>query len=140
MQDLTIFVSHHPGLFLAAAIIFILAMIVELFRATRGNLRIDIPKAIQLINHEHAAVIDIRPTELFRKGHILDAISIPAKDLMISTKKMDKFKSKPIIIACNAGVESQKIAAHLLKQGYNVYSLSGGTRAWGDAGMPLIKE
>jgi rhodanese-related sulfurtransferase len=140
MQDLTIFISQHPGLFSAAAIIFVLAMIVELLRAKRGNSRIDIPKAIQFINHDNAVVIDIRANDLYRKGHIIDAHSIAAKDLTSNTKKIEKFKTRPIIITCNAGLESQKVAALLLKQGYNAYSLSGGTRAWTDAGMPLIKE
>ena len=63
-----------------------------------------------------------------------------AKDLRDDSKKREKFRLRPIIIADPAGLESQKLASILLKQGYNAYSLSGGMRAWIEAQMPIVKD
>ena len=140
MQELITFVSHHLGLSLAVGIIVLLLIVIELIRAKRNSFNITPAQTIHLINHEQAAIIDIRPRELFNKGHIIDAYSMTREELLNHPKKLEKFKNKPIIMVCQAGIESQKIAASLLKHGYNVYSLSGGIRAWTQAEMPLIKE
>jgi len=139
MQDISTFVSNHLGLSYAFAIVLVLLLIVEALRAKRNTLNIDVSKAIQLINRENAVVIDIRSTAQYQNGHILDALPIPSSELHVAGKKIEKYKNKPIIIVCAAGVSSQKAAASLIKQGYNAYSLIGGIKAWGEANMPIIK-
>lgn len=140
MQDLTIFINNHPMLSLATAIVFVLLVIVELLRNKRQGFQLTPVQTTQMINHDHAVIVDIRPNEVYRKGHILDAQSWTVKDLKENTKKLEKLKNKPIILVCHVGGESQKVAALLIKQGYNAYSLAGGMRAWNEAQMPLIKE
>ena len=140
MQDLITFFGNHPLLSMAAAVVLVLVFIVELLRAKRNTFNISPTSAVQLINHQNAVVIDIRPNDIYRKGHIIDAQSISQQEMKNSLKKLEKFKNKPIIIVCSAGIESQKVAALLLKQGYNAFSLTGGIRAWNNAGMPLVKE
>ncbi len=140
MQDLTTFISKHLGLCLAAAFVFVLVTIVELIRAKRNIVNINPARVTMLINHDDAVVIDIRSSDSFRKGHIIDAVSMTAKELQENSKKLEKFKIRPIIVICNTGLESQKIAALLLKQGYNIYALSGGMRAWIEAQMPVVKD
>lgn len=140
MQDLITFISHHRVLAYAFVSILVLLMIVEYFRLKRNNIRVDTAKAIQLINRENAVVIDIRPNESYRKGHIIDSVSLTSREIGENPKKIEKYRTKPIIIVCSGGIESQKIAALLLKRGYNAYSISGGISAWSQANMPLIKE
>lgn len=140
MQDITTFISNHAMLFFAAVVVFVVLLIVEALRAKRGSFNIDPLKTTQLINHQNAIVIDIRDPEAFRKGHIIDAILMPITDIKQLGKKIEKLKLKPLIIICAAGIESQKIAAFLLKNGYNAYSLAGGMRAWLNAQMPIVKE
>lgn len=140
MQDLTLFLSHHLALSLAAIVIFILLMIVEAMRAKRSRTGITPAELTQLINHQQAVVFDIRPQDAYRQGHIIDSQAVTAQELQKPSKKMERFKSKPLVIVCNTGMESQKIATLLLKQGYNAFSLSGGIRAWIQANMPLVKE
>jgi rhodanese-related sulfurtransferase len=140
MQDLTVFISQHLMLAYAFALILVLLMVVEFFRQKRQQIRIGVTDAVRLMNHERAVVIDIRTKEQFRAGHIIDALSFQERDLMENPKKLDKFRIKPVIITCGTGQESQKVAAYLLKQGYNIYSLAGGMRAWNEAEMPIVKE
>lgn len=139
MQDLTTFIFNHLLLSYAFSGVLVLLMIVEFLRQKRNTFVIDTTRAVQLINHDNAVVIDIRVADSYAKGHIIDAVSITSSDLTTNTKKYEKYKLRPVIVVCNTGSESQKIAAFLLKQGYNAYSLSGGLRAWTGADMPLIK-
>ena len=140
MQEITAFISNHPVLSIIAVIVFILVVIVELMRTKQSNVRIAPAQATQFINHDNAVVIDIRPQDAYRKGHIIDAVSLSQQDMKDTPKKLEKYKIKPIILVCATGVESQKIATLLLKRGYNAYSLAGGMRAWDQADMPLVKE
>ena len=140
MQDLITFLNHHMTETYALAVILVLVMIVEYFRLKRNNFTIDVTKAISLINRENAAVIDLRSKETYLKGHILDAHVLNAREMEDNPKKLEKFRTKPMILVCATGLESQKVAASWTKKGYNVYSLSGGIRSWTDAGLPIIKE
>jgi len=140
MQDLTVFMTHHPYLSAATIAIFILVMLVELIRAKRNVFSISPAEVTRLMNRENAIVIDIRQNEIYRKSHIIDAQSMNYKDIQEQPNKLQKFKARPIIIVANASHESQKLAALLLKRGYNAYSLSGGMRAWNEANMPVVGD
>lgn len=140
MHEFITFLSSHSVLTAAIIVVLFSVMIVEFFRAKRSNFEVKPIQAIQLINHDNAVVIDIRSNEHYRKGHIINAYSMNAQDLNQSVKKLEKFWTRPILIVCGTGAESQKLAASLLKRGYNAYSISGGIRAWSEAQMPLIKE
>ena len=131
MQDFMTFISQHLALTYTLAGVFLLIMVVEFLRLKRNTFCINVPRAIQLINRENAVVIDTRSPEAFKSGHIINAEKLSA---------IEKFRTKPLVLVCQTGQESQKIAAKLLKEGYNVYSLSGGLRAWSEAGLPLVKE
>lgn len=139
MPDIFTFISQHMGLAYSFVILFVILMIVEYLRLRRNNFRINPSQAVQLINRNNAVVIDIRANDLFSKGHIIDAVSMSTQDMQDTPKKLEKYRARALIIVCQTGVESQKTAALLMKQGYNVYALSGGVRAWNEAGMPLVK-
>ena len=139
MQDITPFIQNHLSLIIALSVVIVLLLIVELMRARRNAFSMTPTQAVQLINHQEAVVIDLRAKEAFQKSHIVNAVSMPQSELKDPVKKLEKYKSKPIIFVCSTGIESQKIAAALLKQGYNAYSLAGGMRAWLTSDMPIIK-
>jgi rhodanese-related sulfurtransferase len=140
MQDFVVFFSHHTNLLLAAGLLIAALLVVEFLRAQRGSNRLDVPSAIQLINRAHAVVIDIRPTDIYRQGHITDAKSMTSQDMLQHPLKLEKFKNKPLIVVCSAGIESQKIATALKKRGLNAHSLTGGMHAWQQADIPTVKE
>lgn len=125
MQDLFTFIANHMALSYAFVAALILLTIVEFLRMKRSDVGITTAQAVQLINRQNANVVDLRASENFKQGHIIDAVSLTAKEITDGSKKIEKLKSRPVIIVCNAGMESQKIAALLLKQGYNAFSLSG---------------
>jgi rhodanese-related sulfurtransferase len=140
MQALMTFLGNHPALSTATLLVLILVIIMEWIKAKRNIFNLSATKVVQLINHDNAAVIDIRPKEAYQNGHILNAQSFSYAEIIKEPKKLDKYRAKPIVIVAKQAQESQKIAALLLKNGYNAYSLSGGIAAWTEAQMPLVKD
>jgi len=139
MQDLEIFISTHWQLAYAFGAVLTALAIVEFLRSKRASSTIDTTRAVHLMNREHAVIIDTRAADTVRQGRIIDAIAISLNDLQPNSKKLEKYKSKPVILICNTDTEAQKTAAALSKQGYNSFALAGGIRSWKEAGLPLVK-
>ena len=140
MQEFITFLTHHLALSAAFALVVILLVLIEFIRAKQRTNDATPQEVTQMINHNQAVIIDIRPPESYRLGHIINALSFSPQDLRENDKKLEKFKEKPLIIVCDIGIESQKIAALLYKHEYDAYSLTGGLRAWRAQDLPLVKE
>ncbi len=139
MQDILLFTQHHYWLLLALSAVLILLIVLEFFKQKNASHGLSPLKATHLINHDNAVVIDVRSTDAFAKGHIVNAISLPASDIQQKTGKLEKHKSNPLILVCATGTDSTRIANQLLQQGYTTHFLSGGLRTWTDANLPLVK-
>ena len=139
MQDILLFIQHHWALSLAFATILVFLIILEFIKIKRGSSRISPAQTTHLINHNKAIVVDLRSYEAFLSGHIVGAISLPLSALKEQVKKIEKFKSQPIVLVCATGTDSPRAATALMQQGFNVQILSGGIRAWRDAEMPVVK-
>ncbi len=140
MQNILIFIQNHWMLFLAFLFVFLLVVIVEFIRAKRGALQITAHEAIRLMNHQNAVVVDVRSNDAFASGHIVNAVSIPLNDLENKLKKLDKYKSQPIILVCANGLESRTASNLLEKHQIKTHILANGLRGWREADMPLVKE
>lgn len=140
MQDFTVFIANHMGLFYTFAILLIALMGIEFLRSKRNTFRVGPKEAVQLINKHHAVIVDVRAKDAFDKGHILNAVSMTAAELTNSGKKLAKFKGKPIILVCNTGMETQKLATTLKNNGHAAFSLAGGINAWADAELPIVRK
>ena len=138
MGQLGQFVLNHWALWLALVVILLLVFINELLAQKKQAKALSPSAAVEMINHEEAIVIDLRDPETFRAGHIIDAICTPADDF--NQKRMEKYKSKPLIIVCARGVQSAALATKLREQGYTApMVLAGGITAWQAASLPLVK-
>jgi rhodanese-related sulfurtransferase len=140
MQDFINFLLKHPALSASILFLIIALIIIEFLRAKRHRFSLNPAQVTTLINRENAIIIDIRPKEMFVKGHVIGAQSFTTNDIKENNKKLEKFKNKPIIIICATGVESQKLAVHLKSRHKQVYILGGGMPAWANASMPIVKE
>lgn len=97
-------------------------------------------EATQLINRKDALVLDVRSGDEFARGHILNSRSMPSVQLPGRVEELQKFKSRPIILACQNGTTSGASSAALRDAGFGeVYVLSGGIAAWEQAGLPVAK-
>lgn len=139
MEHLVQFTHNHWQLCLALVVILIIIFVHEYLALQKQGKTLTTEAAIELINHEHAVVIDLRTAELFKSGHIID--SIRASEADFNLPKMDKYKNKPIILVCARGVQSAALAATLRTKGFTQpMVLAGGIATWQSANLPLVKK
>jgi rhodanese-related sulfurtransferase len=84
-------------------------------------------------------VIDVREPHEWIDGHVPTARLVPLADFRRDPKRA--LRHDAVIFVCAAGVRSETAARLAAQQGYkDVYNLTGGTRAWIKAGLPLDHE
>ncbi len=138
MEHITQFAINHWQLCLALVVLLILIGLNELFTQMTSPKALSPQSAVEKINHDSAVVIDIRNQEAFASGHIINAIRASAEDF--SLPRMQKYKSKPIILVCSKGIQAQTLASKLKSDGFtSTMVLAGGMTAWQSAGLPLVK-
>jgi len=132
------FAGNHTLLVSALLFSFFLVIFIELRRKAQGITNIEPQDAVKLINAD-AVVLDLRSSEAFARGHIVNAKNIPSDELTAHEDKYKKYKSRPILAVCDAGVTSSRAVDTLRKAGLeNVYGLKGGIAAWTQANLPLV--
>lgn len=98
----------------------------------------DAARAMQLINHSDALVLDVREQKEYDAGHIINSRLIPAQKLGERIGELEKYRRRPIVVVCRSGSRAVPVASLLGKQGFGeVYLLSGGLQAWQKANLPL---
>ena len=138
MEQLSQFAIHHWELCSAFIAVSLLIYVNELVSQKKAPLSLSPQLTIEKINHDDATVLDLRSQELFSSGHIINAVRVSAEDF--SQPRLQKYKTKPIILVCAKGIEAQTLATKLKSQGFTeAMVLSGGIAAWQVAGLPLIK-
>ena len=132
------FASNHLLLVGALTTSFLVVIFFELQRKARGITSVEPQDAVKLINAD-AVVVDLRSADAFARGHIVNAKNIPYDELDAEHKKLERFKSKPMVAVCEAGITSSRLVSALRKAGLdNVYGIRGGMTAWTQANLPLV--
>ena len=131
MERLLEFTNNHMLLVFGLLVSFLVLVFTELRRKASGLINVEAADAVQLINND-AAVLDLRNAEAFSKGHIVNAKNIPFDELDAKQDQINKWKSRPIVAVCDAGVT-------LRKSGFeSIYGLKGGMNGWAQAGLPVV--
>jgi len=138
MEQFVEFIINHW--ILASSFAVLLALLIQT-EMSRAGASVGSQEAINLINNEEGQVLDIREVKEYQKGHITDALNIPVGALKERAGELEKFKTKPLIVACESG-QSAGFAGRLLKElGFEqVVRLSGGVSGWRNDNLPLIRS
>jgi rhodanese-related sulfurtransferase len=140
MDQIIEFAGNHLGLVIALVVILTL-LIQNLISGGGGRDSVDPARATELINHEDAVVVDVRPMADFNQGHIIGAINIPSNGFASQLKQLERHKAKPIIVSCRSGAQSAQACAELRKAGFEkVHNLRGGILAWQSANLPVTRK
>lgn len=141
MEQISQFISSHPilcfawiGLFIAIIYLTIKNWLSKVKESTISN-------AIDMINRENGVVVDIRSNDHYKKGHIAGAYNILPVDIRDgNTSAINKFKSNPVIVACENGLSAMKPATELINLGFErVFILKDGLAGWRGQNLPLVK-
>jgi len=98
---------------------------------------LDPQQVIFYLNRKNATLIDIRNSKEFSEGKISQAKHV-GPDIDLCKKEISKSSEKPIIIICQNGNYSSRMAADLKKENINVFTMKGGINSWRGENLPLI--
>ncbi len=87
-----------------------------------------------LVDHAPVRGVDVRSAAEFATGHIPGAVNIPMEQV---ESRMQDLPAGPLVLICESGKRAEIVAGWLAGQ-RDVTLLEGGTRAWRDAGYPLV--
>lgn len=134
------FVINNWYLFLGLVVILGLLAGPYLRELMYGVQSVSPSRAVQLLNHHTAVLIDVREVAEFEGGHIGPARNYPLSTLSSKINELEKFKDKPVVLYCRSGQRSAQAAVQLHKHGFAaVYNLSGGIMAWQGENLPVEK-
>ena len=124
---------------LATALLVLLAML--FFHESRKGAKAVSPQELSnLVNKEDAVVLDIRDSAEFKKGHIINAISMPHGQVATRMSELEKYKQKPVILVCKMGQHSGMVSKQLKAAGFEqLFKLGGGLAEWQQSQLPLVK-
>lgn len=133
------YTTHHPFLVAAAALLAIVAIVMEIRQRALGSNVVAPNDAVRLLN-SGALAVDVRDAKDYEAGHIIDARHLPSPDIAARAESLKKFKEKPVLVYCENGVASAAGLKALQAQGFaKVVALRGGLQAWRQDNLPLVK-
>lgn len=141
MERIPEFIGNH--LFLVTLFVSLLILLSwNLFGSSVSGIRQITPaELVRLMNREEAVVLDIRSPEEFNKGHILDAVNLPAQEIEGRKEELVDYKERTLVVYCNLGNTSTRIGRLLKLDGFGkVYGLKGGIQAWQGGNLPLTRN
>ena len=140
MNEIIEFALNHWFLSSLFTLILVLFIANEIRQRGKGGAALSPQQVVNLMNHDQGVVVDIRSAEAFATGHIIGAINLPQADLESKKSKLNKYKSKPIVLVCPQGLLAGKVSQTLKQAGFEqVYQLAGGVAAWQQEQLPLSK-
>jgi rhodanese-related sulfurtransferase len=142
MQETMFFISEN----IILVSIWFFFLILVIFFTTRNIFLqaqlINNTQAINLINQDNAIIIDTRCADFFKKGHIVNSINIPLKNIFLGDfKEIEIYKSSPIILILNKTYKNNKCIKEFLKFGFNrIFILKNGIHCWNLDHLPLVTK
>ena len=138
MQEYIDFFSNNLMLTVAWIVIAVLVVYTFIQNKLSSVKNVTTQEATLLINKQNAIVVDIRTSDEYKKGHIVNA-----KNITVSQIEQGKFvgienhKDTPIILVCDSGARTSAAANKLVKAGFTqVNSLLAGMNGWQSANLP----
>src|SRR6185295_19154943 len=96
-------------------------------------------EAHDLVARGALEMVDVREVDEWTQGHVPGARHVPLARLRSDPSAA--LGNGGIIFICAAGVRNETAARLAAASGIsNIYSLSGGTRGWARAGLPLVRD
>lgn len=96
-------------------------------------------EARKLISDGVVDVVDVRDASEWSGGHVPGARFVPLEQLRACPKA--SLHRDGVLFVCAAGIRSQTAARIAAAAGLKeLYNLSGGTRGWVKAGLPLVSD
>lgn len=141
MSQFVQFIGQHWGLALLFIGSFFWVVMIEAQGKAGKGLFLTPQELTMKVNRDNAVVIDIRNSNSFAAGHIVDSKNIAADTIKQDPEAfLKKYKKKTTIIVCEQGQTAKGILQQVRKLGADQsFLLHGGLNAWRQAELPLVK-
>ena len=134
------FFQEQWPLFLAALVITLMLIYSYVGDRIAGFKGVNTDEAVRLFNDD-AFMLDVRTAGEYKEGFIGEATNISSNEINSKLGHLPADKDKPIVVYCQTGARSSRVAGILAKNGYSqVYNLAGGITAWQNAGLPVGRK
>ncbi|ADV33980.1 rhodanese-like domain protein [Candidatus Blochmanniella vafra str. BVAF] len=144
LRELVAFTERHLFLVSVWCVFFFIVVYNFIIGYVFGYFEISCDKVVFLINKRNAVVLDIRSSNEYLSGHIINSINVKIEDIkygvVFSMSDWVKNKRSPLIIVHDVcrGWSLFALRRHLKKLGYmEVYLLKGGILSW-EENFPLF--
>lgn len=100
------------------------------------------PQKLSELIHSGAAVelIDVRTPVEYREVHVSSARNVPLDQLNAAQFAAGRSAAEPLYVICRSGSRGKQACEKFLAAGYtNVVNVEGGTQAWDQAGLPVVR-
>ena len=125
---------------LASALIVCIILLIK-HESRKGGPTLSPQQLISLVNKEEAVIVDLRDSNEFKQGHIVDALNIPHAKLADRMAELESYRDKPLILVCKMGQHSGAAGKTLAASGFEQVSrLSGGMMEWQSSQLPLVSK
>jgi len=96
----------------------------------------------ELCKSEKIDLLDVRTPVEFREFHVVNACNVPLDQLDPATvmQARNRDKETPLYVVCRSGNRGRQACEKFLAAGFtNVVNVEGGTLAWAECGMPIVR-
>ncbi len=126
--------------FLVLPLVVCLTLLMQ-HESRKGGPTLTTQQVINKVNQEQAVVVDIRGSDEFGEGHIVDALNIPQAKVVDRMAELEPFRDRPIVLVCKMGQNTGAVGKQLRAKGFeNVFRLSGGMMEWKSSQLPLVMK
>ena len=135
------FVMLNRMLFVALFVLLFLIIADPIKRHLSGITQLSVMGLTRLLTDESAVLIVVSEPAEYNKGHTPNSENIPVGKMKEETGRLEKWKSKHVVLVCRSGNRSNKSAFQLKKMQFeNIYNLEGGLIAWEKENLPIERS
>jgi rhodanese-related sulfurtransferase len=139
MDRLLEYMSHHPWLASATAVVAVLVAVYELRVRSESQVTVSPQELIRLMN-QGALLLDLRPAEQYQAGHLSGARQMNSDQILKAGDTLKKHKEKTVVVYDDTGSLTGAAVRQLARQGFTrAFALRGGLAAWRADNLPLAR-
>jgi rhodanese-related sulfurtransferase len=133
------YISHHPWLATATAVLVAVIVVYEMRTRSESLVSVSSQEVIRLMN-QGALLLDLRPPEQYQAGHLAGARQMRSDEILKAGDTLRKHKEKTVVVYDDSGSLGAAAVRQLAAQGFTrVFALRGGLAAWRADNLPLTR-
>jgi rhodanese-related sulfurtransferase len=139
MDRLLEYLSHHPWLGTATAVLAAAIAVYEI-RARSASLVAVSPQEVIRLMNQGALLLDLRQPEQYQAGHLAGARRMASDEILNAAQTLKKHKEKAVIVYDDNGSLGAAAVRQLAAQGFTrAFALRGGLAAWRADNLPVTR-